>query len=130
MEKSNDQFKKVFGEVIYAYTRKQAIEDGVLVDVSTFAKEKGFLFPVALTQAVWGIIEDIPNSSGQDVKGRLWDILFTLKMKIYCIGGGDIIFFKVIMKRTMGSGLLELKAVCGPGDEGEPVITVMLPGED
>jgi hypothetical protein len=23
-----------------------------------------------------------------------------------------------------------LKAVCGPGDEGEPVITIMLPDED
>jgi hypothetical protein len=26
--------------------------------------------------------------------------------------------------------LVRLKAVCGPGDQGEPVITVMLPGED
>jgi len=25
---------------------------------------------------------------------------------------------------------VRLKAVCGPGDEGEPVITVMLPDED
>ncbi len=25
---------------------------------------------------------------------------------------------------------IKLKAVCGPGDEGEPVITIMLPGED
>jgi hypothetical protein len=26
--------------------------------------------------------------------------------------------------------LVRLKAVCGPGDEGEPVIIVMLPDED
>jgi hypothetical protein len=26
--------------------------------------------------------------------------------------------------------LVRLKAVCGPGDEGEPVITVMMPDED
>jgi hypothetical protein len=26
--------------------------------------------------------------------------------------------------------LVELRAVCGPGDQGEPVITVMLPEED
>ncbi len=25
---------------------------------------------------------------------------------------------------------VQLKAVCGPGDDGEPVITVMLPDED
>jgi hypothetical protein len=26
--------------------------------------------------------------------------------------------------------LVRLKAVCGPGDQGEPVLTVMLPEED
>jgi hypothetical protein len=26
--------------------------------------------------------------------------------------------------------LVRLKAVCGPGDEGEPVLTVLLPDED
>jgi hypothetical protein len=26
--------------------------------------------------------------------------------------------------------LVRLKAVCGPGDQGEPVMTVMLPHED
>jgi hypothetical protein len=26
--------------------------------------------------------------------------------------------------------LVRLKAVCGPGDRGEPVVTVMEPGED
>jgi type I site-specific restriction endonuclease len=28
-----------FGEIIYAYTRKQAIADGVQVDISTTAQE-------------------------------------------------------------------------------------------
>lgn len=36
-------------EVISIYTRKQAIEDGVFVDVSGYAKKNGFLIPVALT---------------------------------------------------------------------------------
>ena len=26
--------------------------------------------------------------------------------------------------------LVSLKAVCGPGDQGEPVLTVMMPDED
>ena len=26
--------------------------------------------------------------------------------------------------------LVRLKAICGPGDQGEPVITVLLPDED
>ena len=40
-------------ELIYSYSRKQAIEDGVLVDVSEMAKEAGFKFPVAMTNTVW-----------------------------------------------------------------------------
>ena len=34
-----------FGRVIYAYTRKQAIADGVQVDVTKTAKEAGISFP-------------------------------------------------------------------------------------
>jgi hypothetical protein len=26
--------------------------------------------------------------------------------------------------------LVRLKALCGPGDEGEPVVTIMMPDED
>lgn len=32
--------------------------------------------------------------------------------------------------RRLEPQLVELIAVCGPGDEGEPVLTVMEPGED
>ena len=42
-----------FGEPISIYTRAQAIEDGVLVDVSESAREAGFKFPVAVTRTVW-----------------------------------------------------------------------------
>ena len=31
--------------IIYSYSRKQAIEDGVLVDLSPWAKETGFSIP-------------------------------------------------------------------------------------
>ena len=40
-------------EVIFTYTRAQAIEDGVLVDVTKEAKEYGFRFPVAVTNRLW-----------------------------------------------------------------------------
>ena len=39
--------------IIARYTRAQAIEDGVLIDVSKMAKEAGFVIPVAVTDAVW-----------------------------------------------------------------------------
>jgi hypothetical protein len=36
-------------DLIYAYTRAQALADGVLVDVSPMAREAGFRFPTAIT---------------------------------------------------------------------------------
>ena len=50
--KSN-QNESPFGEVIYSYTRSQAIADGVQVDVSKVAAEAGIRFPVFLTRAVF-----------------------------------------------------------------------------
>jgi hypothetical protein len=43
----------LFGPVIHAYSRAEALEDGVLVDVTSTAREAGFRIPVALTRAVW-----------------------------------------------------------------------------
>lgn len=42
--------------VIYVYTRAQAIEDGVLIDISDWAEEYGFTYPVAVTSYVWSLI--------------------------------------------------------------------------
>jgi hypothetical protein len=65
-------------EVISVYTRKQAIEDGILVDISNTSevKETGFKVPVAVTRHLWSTIEKGLKVPGQDLKGRLWDICF------------------------------------------------------
>ena len=41
-------------DLIHSYSRQQAIEDGVLVDVTATAREAGFRYPVALTATVFG----------------------------------------------------------------------------
>jgi hypothetical protein len=43
----------VFGDVIYGYTRKRAIEDSVLVDITEMAKEAGIMYPVAITSTAF-----------------------------------------------------------------------------
>jgi len=40
-------------DLIYRYTRADAIRDGVLIDVSATAKDEGFQYPVALTAAAY-----------------------------------------------------------------------------
>lgn len=42
-----------FGPVIYAYTRRQAVADGVQVDVTKTAQEAGIKFPMFLTRAMF-----------------------------------------------------------------------------
>ena len=121
-------------EVISSYTRAQAIEDGELVDVSETAREAGIKFPVAVTRAVWVKYVEIPEGvTCQDERGRLWDILWMFRCNAR--QGGDTLFFKLHVRnhnreRLTKADLVTLKAVCGPGDTPEPVITIMLPDED
>jgi hypothetical protein len=143
---------EVFGEVIYSYTRAQAIADGVLVDLSapsfTFRpglnilKEAGIKFPVAMTSTAFARVvqdPDEPLPDGQDVSGRLWDVLTVFKLYARR-NSGDMFLFPVSVQNWVHVDgeqterveleTVQLRAVCGPGDTPEPVITIMLPDED
>lgn len=63
--------------VIYSYTRKQAIKDGELVDISNTSEvnESGFKIPVCVSRNLWAKINKCKDD-GQDWKGRLWDVCF------------------------------------------------------
>ena len=123
-------------EVIHRYSRKQAIEDGVLIDVSQLAKEAGFIVPVAMTSEAWHKCVYWPADYGshQDETGRLWDVLYMafMAMKRAPTGGSQLLY-KLLCIPADGSSLdaleVELKIVSGPGDDGEHVITLMLPNE-
>ena len=44
---------------------------------------------------------------------------------------GDSLLFQVMFLQTPRRHIVvKLKSVCGPGDRAEPVVTIMLPGED
>ena len=117
---------ELFGEVISSYSRAQAIEDGVLVDVTETAREAGIKYPVALPRAVFERCVALPKRYRglEDVKGRLWDVLSMFRFAAR--RGGDTLLYKLIVTRRT----VILKAVIGPGDTPEPVITIMLPDED
>jgi len=118
--------------VISAYSRAQALEDGVLIDVTETAKEAGFVYPVALTADLWADINDIPPSKQgfEDVAGRLWDVLW---MAVRAIKQnqeeGDCLLYQLVLHVGRQS-TYTVKLMCGPGDEAEPVITLMRPDED
>jgi len=126
-------------EIVFAYTRLDAITDGVLVELSNqMVSEAGIKVKVAVTRAVW---DDYLSPSylnellGQSVEGRTWDLLWMLGCAARRSRYASTIHFRVLFVTMEESGSIVtedvlLKAVCGPGDEGEPVITIMLPWED
>ena len=121
--------------VIHVYTRAQAIEDGVLIDVTETAKEAGFRVPVALTAAVWAEYVAVPDGvEAQDEAGRLWDVLWMCRFGIASTKGqGSVIRFSLHVRNDNRAGeppLVTLKAICGPDDDGAPCVTILLPDED
>jgi len=147
------QSDNLWGKPTFSYTRAQAIADGLLVDLTTAADDKGqrlcpqagFKVPVAITRTAWaktieaggswkadGEGEILELKGGQSLTGRLWDMLWMLRVASGASMNSDRIHFQVLVD-VHGDGRHEavsLWAHCGPGDDAQPVITIMLEGED
>lgn len=121
-------------DVIFRYTRAQALEDGVLVDVTEMARECGFRIPVAVTARVWAEVVVPPEdarSCGQSEAGRLWDVLSVLRAMISRSGRGtDTLLYEILVADGRRRRTVKLKSICGPGDRGEPVLTILMLDED
>ena len=118
--------------IIQAYTRSHAIADGLLIDASQLATEAGFRYPLAMTRAAWESCIRVPTvNTWQDETGRLWDVLVVLAFAIRNGASGDVIHFAVhVLDGENRTRRIPLKAICGPGDDAAPVLTILLPDED
>ncbi len=141
-----NSIEDIFGPVIYAYTRAQAIEDGVLIDVSEIAKEAGLRFPAAITAAVHARYVAVPEElkGQQDEAGRSWDLVWMLAHAVRSgkLDGSEGSFELLVAtpestdwranENPQGKNLrlVTLKAVCGPADDGSACITIMMLDED
>ena len=130
-----------FGDIVATYTRAEALSDGVLVDAGEMAKEAGFRWPVALTVAAWADCvvwheSDNEAQTPQDEAGRLWDVLFMAAhaARRHVRSDEQQLCFQLYRVPRDGhlseAELVTLKLVIGPGDTGEPVLTLMLPTDD
>ena len=71
MNSENSQFAICNSEIVYAYTRRQAVADGVQIEVTKTALEAGIKYPMFLTRAVWDAFVAVPEGvTGQDEAGR------------------------------------------------------------
>ena len=129
-----------FGPVLSVYTRAQAIDDGILVDVSDTAREAGFKIPVALTHAVWDRLVALPEGyrGFQDERGRLWDVLWMARH--YALRASDsdrvrmCVLVRDVRKDLRDSNRAPRKhfpiVAIGADDDGGPAITIMFPEDD
>jgi hypothetical protein len=135
-----------------ATPRAQAIASGELVPVDpTLAAEAGFRYPVALTREVhedcvrWTAADTARTGAPQDEIGRLWDLLWMARLAIRRAGHSDFTTFQVyrLPRSITRATLLRLEdgdldevedprparllIQCAPGDNLEPVLTIMQP---
>ncbi len=133
MNTNNDN--SPFGEVIFSYTRSQAVADGVQVEVTKTAQEAGIRFPVFLTRAVYDAYVTVPPGvTAQDEAGRLWDLMTMARFAILRSRPGcDRLPVALYVRNdNRAPRLVRLTAVCGPLDidDPQPAITLMMLGED
>src|SRR5512137_2501512 len=123
-------------DVVYQYTRSQAIADGFQIEVTKTAAEAGIRFPVFITRGVYEQCVAVPPGvTGQDEAGRLWDVVWMLRFAIMRSQPGATRLTVALYVRNSDAHparLTKLIATAGAVDidDPAPAITVMLPDED
>jgi len=84
----SDQANNIFdtynpNDFISVYTRQNAIDDGIFVDVTRVAKQNGFTIPVAITSNLFNhyIKKDNPDSTDNNLNLFLQELNKKLKNK-------------------------------------------------
>ncbi len=116
-------------DLISSYSQAQAIEDGVLHLISPEISKDYFKYPVILSVGLVTLIEKaIANKKYMaDYRGIVHDILSMCQIAARRSSEQDVLRAKVIIRGTGPRATYDLLMVCGPGDNSEPTITIMLP---
>ena len=121
---------------IYCYSRRDALADGVHIDVSKMAVETGIRFPVFITRTVYERFVAVPAGvTGQDKNGRLSDILWMFRHAIIkAPEGQNPVTVELYVRNTndQPAQLVSLIAECGAldFDDPKPAITIYLPEDN
>lgn len=136
-------------DIIFSYTTKQAVKDGVLVKAdSAQISQAAIKFPVYFTDTVWNKYVKVPEEfkGVQDFNGRLGDILFMFAFQAKKCSASVLNFQFTCqvpkasewLKNEVKSSIsfqhrdVRLKAVISAQDidDPSPAIFIMLPWED
>lgn len=121
-------------EYVSVYTRRQAIRDGVLIDVTETAKLFGFKHPVAFSDGAYvDLVIEYCRGTNTLEADRLNAVLLAIRDTIArkAKHPSDRIYFRLATCDGEGTHYdAALIAHCGPGDDPDPVITIMRPEDD
>ena len=101
-EQQKSSVEETFGPVIYSYSRAQAIEDGVLVDLTAnFPNDtRLYRWPVACTSTVWNLIEKASQKIPGGPDPWVWDLCWmSIKAKTKVFSDREHLF---VHHRTQG----------------------------
>ena len=123
--------------IIDRYTRAQAIEDGVLVDLAegtlaALVREAGVTVPLAMTRnAYTDTVALTPDAelAGATEEGRLRHMLARLRDAMRRAPPEDtmVTFTVEVIRHDCRIDKVRLWAIVDGGDDGAPAMTVMLP---
>ncbi|BCN51556.1 DUF6573 family protein [Prescottella equi] len=122
-----------FGPLIASYSRAQAIEDGVLHDVTDAAREHGILLPTAIAAHAWAAAVDWPNphTASEYEASRAWSVLVYASnalRRAKRLGREGMQEFTFVPAPDLDDTEEDIEVTLGievgPGDAGEPVLTI------
>ncbi|MDP9870381.1 MULTISPECIES: DUF6573 family protein [Streptosporangium] len=142
MSMTKDEMNELFGDDIDVITRADLIADELLREVpADLLENAGIVIPLAMTAAVWADCVEWTDADNnrkgtvQDQAGRLWDVVWMTRLAINAVrrrgGKAPVELYRVPRGgRGRMARRVSLVVHLGPGDKGEPVLTLMQPGED
>jgi hypothetical protein len=119
-------------EVVSCYTRANAIADGVLIDVTERACQVGFKLPTVVTATVWSSIIEMGNAEIESLRLTAFlarccsEAIYSSKQR----PNARRVNFSYGDENLPVSSMHNVIIDIGPGDNAEPVLTIMFPCDD
>ena len=122
----NSSNENVFGAPRHSNSRRRAIKDRVLVDLSSLEiTRQHWRIQIACSSSVWAIVEDAVLQHGKNIQGVLHDLYTLAKLNAKPNTIQDRIHFQA----TVGRKTCDFVLHVGPGDTPIPILTLVLPSD-
>lgn len=113
--------------------RQEAIQSGILIDVTPTARELGLTFPVTITKPLWDIgIVTNQSLSREEQSGRLRDVLMAFRLRLASLTTiSPLIDFPALLAMPPSTvpQPVPLFAIIQPDAGNQANVTLLLPNE-